>query len=241
MTEKQHNPDYIHHHQSRIADSIREVVFGIEDGMVSTMGAITGIAAGTGNPSIVVLSGFVIIAVESISMGVGSYVSNKSQKEINKRMLIEEKEEIENDIDLEREEMVELFIEDGWPKEFATKMADHAATDKDLMLKEMAYRELKVFADQDENPVQDGFIMWISYIIGGSVPLAPYLIWDMYTAIPISISITLIGLFALGVFTTKYSKRSWWKAGLEMLLMAGAAAAAGYFVGTTGEKFIERL
>lgn len=58
--------------------SMREIVFGLEDSLVSTLGTITGIAAGTGSSYVVVLSGLVLIAVEATSMAAGSYLSTKS-------------------------------------------------------------------------------------------------------------------------------------------------------------------
>ncbi len=60
-----------------IVDSIREIIFGLEDSLVSTLGAVTGIAAGTQNTQIVILSGLVLIAAESMSMAAGSYLSSK--------------------------------------------------------------------------------------------------------------------------------------------------------------------
>jgi predicted membrane protein (TIGR00267 family) len=63
--------------------TVREVVFGLEDGLVSTLGAITGIAAGINNAALVILSGLVILAVESSSMGAGSYLSNKTAELTN--------------------------------------------------------------------------------------------------------------------------------------------------------------
>ena len=89
-----YNPNFIHHQKSKILPLLREVVFGVEDGMVSTLGAITGIATATGNYFIVVLSGVVVISVESISMGVGSYISNHSVKQLEKRKLYEEEIEV---------------------------------------------------------------------------------------------------------------------------------------------------
>ena len=69
--EKHHfNKDFIHHKKSNFASVLKEIVFGVEDGMVSTLGSITGIAVGSGNHSTVLLAGSVIIAVESISMGI---------------------------------------------------------------------------------------------------------------------------------------------------------------------------
>ncbi len=66
---------------SFLRTQIREIVFGIEDSLVSTMGAVTGIAVGVEDRGIVVLSGVVFVAVEAISMGAGSYLSSKSARE----------------------------------------------------------------------------------------------------------------------------------------------------------------
>ena len=60
---------------------LREAVFGSQDGLVSTLGAITGIAAGTGSSGMVLLSGAVIVVVESLSMAAGSYLSSKSHRQ----------------------------------------------------------------------------------------------------------------------------------------------------------------
>jgi len=240
MSDYHYNPNYIHHKNTLGGTTLRELVFGIEDGMVSTMGAITGIAAGTGNHSIVVLSGLVIIAVESISMGVGSYISNKSEAEMKKRMLHEEKEEIQDHPQEELDEMRRLFVQDGWTEELAQKMAKETGQNKDLMLREMAYRELHLIPGENDTVIKQGFVMWISYIFGGVIPLAPYIFLSIGTAVPVSIGITLAGLFILGVFTSRFSMRSWWKSGLEMLLLAGTAAAVGYAVGHLGEGLLTK-
>ncbi len=224
------NPDYIHH-QNIDASIIKEFIFGAEDGMVSTMGSITGIAAATGNPFTVILAGSVIIAVESISMAVGSYLSNKSEQSIDRRMIEEEKEEIKNQLMEEKEEMIELFVRDGWPKKLAKEMADITEKDKDLMLREMAYRELKIDPDDGRVPFKNGIVMGFSYIAGGLIPLLPYLFLDLFVAIPVSIVFTLVSLFVLGSFTSRYSRRTWWKAGAEMLVLAGLAAMVGYLAG----------
>ena len=231
MSQIEFNPNYIHHTQSGKSSRMRELVFGMEDGMVSTLGAITGIAAATQDLFTTILAGVVVIAVESISMGVGSYLSSKSVRAIDERKLEEEREELEKFPEEERRELVEMYTADGWSAGLAKKMAAEAAKNKDLFLQEMAYRELKVFPDQLEEPLENGLIMGISYIVGGSIPLFVYFFVSLYTAIVLSISVTLVGLFLLGVYTTKFSKRKWWKAGLEMFALAGLAAAVGYAVG----------
>lgn len=233
----EHNPDYIHHQNTTSASTIREVVFGSEDGMVSTLGSITGIAAATGDPFTVILAGSVIICVESVSMAVGSFLSSKSEKEIDERKLDEERTEIARFKKEETAELKQMYLKDGWPKELADEMAMTASRNEDLMLKEMAYRELKIIPDDLENPLTNGLFMFVSYVVGGLVPLLPYFLLPVERAIPISVGITLIGLFALGVATTHFSKRSWWKAGIEMVTLASAAAAIGYAVGQLVDSF----
>lgn len=210
----------------------------MEDGMVSTMGAVTGIAAGTSDHFVVVLAGFVIIAVESISMAVGSYLSSKSELEIDERKLNEERYELKTYPSEERVELANMYVKDGWPSDLATQMAQAASQNKDLFLQEMAYRELKIIPGGDEHPLQNGIGMGIAYVIGGSIPLLPYfLIPQVGTAIPVSVITTLSGLFVLGAYTTKFSKRAWWRAGFEMLILAATAGAIGYVVGWAVDTF----
>jgi len=234
-----HNPDFIHHQKQPKSSTIRELVFGMEDGMVSTMGAVTGIAIGSGNHYTVLLAGFVIIAVESISMGVGSYLSSKSKREIDERKLAEERIELKAYPKEEEEELVGMYVQDGWSKALAKKMAREASQNKDLFLQEMAYRELKVFPDELEEPKINALVMGSSYIIGGAIPLIPYFFsTSMSTVVPLSVVLTLCALFGLGAYTARFSKRSWWKAGLEMFTLAGVAAFVGYIVGAGVERFL---
>lgn len=238
MEEIPKRKDFIHHQESRLLDSVREIVFGAEDGMVSTLGALTGIAIGTQNHFTVVLSGFVIVAVESISMGVGSYLSAKSVQEVNNRKLAEERIEIDEYPEEERRELIEMYVRDGWPMQLAEEMARAASKNKTLLLKEMAYRELGITRDEGR-PVENGLFMFVSYVVGGAIPVLPFLIFPAISSgLPVSIIATLAGLFLLGVATTKFTKRAWWKAGLEILTLATLAALVGYAIGQLSNRYL---
>lgn len=237
MSSIEYNPEYIHHQNNNSSAIFREMVFGMEDGMVSTLGAITGIAAATGSHFTVVLSGLVIISVESISMAVGSYLSSKSAKGIEERKLFEEKIELKKFPIEEKEELIEMYAIDGWPKDLAIQMAETASKDKKLFLQEMAYRELGIVPEKLENPFKNGLIMLFSYIIGGLIPLLAYFVFNLKVAIFASVGLTLVSLFILGAYTSRFSKRNWFKAGFEMLALASVAAFIGYLVGQLVEKF----
>jgi len=228
---ERYNPEYIHHKDSRILSGIRDIVFGLEDGMVSTLGTVTGIAVGSQSHSTVILAGMVIISVESISMGIGSYISNLSEHAVIKRKLYEEKTEIEEFPEEEKKEMEQIYIRDGWPKALAIKMAAAASKDKKLLLNEMAHHELNIVPNQKRHPWRNGFFMFFAYIVGGLIPLFAYFILPIGAAIKVSIIITLLGLFLLGSSTARYTKGNWLKMGTRVLILGGVALTAGYLIG----------
>ena len=75
------------------------------------------------------------------------------------------------------------------------------------------------------------FLMFVAYIIGGLIPLFAYFVLPISMAIKVSTVVTLIGLFALGAATTRYTKGSWLKMGSRVLVLGGIALTVGFFVG----------
>jgi len=223
--------DFVHHQDSIVASFIRDIVFGMEDGMVSTLGTITGIAVGSRDQGTVLLAGLVIVAVESISMGIGSYLSSSSEKKVDERKIQEEKKEISEYPETEEKELLDIYIQNGWPENLAKQMSETAGKNHNLMLNEMAHYELSINPNDVTHPIKNGVFMFLSYIIGGTIPLLAYLLLPIKQAMPISIGVTLSGLFLLGVATTKYTKQKWVKEGSYMLLLGGAALSAGFLIG----------
>ncbi|MFC1732717.1 VIT1/CCC1 transporter family protein [candidate division KSB1 bacterium] len=226
-----YNPDYIHHRQDNFVDGIGQVVFGLQDGMVSTLGAITGVAIGSGEPYIILLAGIAIVSVESISMGIGAYVSSHSEKKIIERMVAEEREEIQTYPAEEHRELEGFFIRDGWPHELAQEMATTCKEDPELMLAEMSYRELGISSSEIAHPARNGVFMFLAYIVGGFVPLSAYFFLPITTAIGLSIVVTLVGLFLVGAGITHYTKQPWFQNGMHMFFFGGVALVVGLSVG----------
>ncbi len=223
--------NFLHHDKSKVASTIREILFGLEDGMVSTLGAVSGVAAGSQSHQTVLLAGFVIIAVESISMGIGSYLSNKSEADIAERKISEEKYEIVNFTKEEKKILANIYLRDGWPKALAKEMASAATQNKKLMLKEMSVHEMHVFPNASQDSIRRGLFMFFSYIIGGYIPLSAYLFFPIDQAVYFSIILALFALFALGAVTTRYTKKPWLSAGLRTLLLGSVALVVGLAAG----------
>ena len=219
---------------------LREAVFGTQDGLISTLGALTGIAAGTQNAEAVVVAGFVIIVVESLSMAAGSYLSSKSQREYLERLLKEEEEEIARDPEGERREIWEMYKVRGFTDEEIAIIAKRLLSNPKLLLEDMAHKELGIAPAALEEPVGNAIVMGTCYVAGGLVPVVPYLCLPVATAMPVSIIGTLTALFLFGGLKGRVVRQSWWRSGLEMLSVAGVAALAGFLIGRAVDVWVLR-
>ena len=217
---------------------LRDAVFGTQDGLISTLGALTGIAAGTQNAEAVVIAGFVIIAVESLSMAAGSYLSSKAQREYLERILQEEAEEIKTDPEKERQEIWEMYRSRGYADQEIEIIARRLMSNPKLLLEDMAHKELGIAPDAFEEPLGNAIVMGIAYVMGGLVPVIPYLTLPLHTAIPVSITGTLVALFLFGGLKGRVVRQSWWHSGLEMLSVAGVAALVGFIIGRVADRWI---
>ncbi|MBI4376861.1 MAG: VIT1/CCC1 transporter family protein [Elusimicrobia bacterium] len=217
---------------------IRDAVFGAEDGMISTAGALTGIAAGSQSSEVVALSGLVIIAVESVSMAGGSYLSAKSHRQYLEHLLREERDQIELDPEGERREIRQMYGGRGFTPEEIAIIERRLFEDKELLLEDMAHKELGIIPRHFENPVENALAMGLAYMVGGSVPLLPYFLLPLKPAMVLSALAAGAALFGIGAAKGRVVRLSWFRSGVEMLVVGTAAGLIGFLVGRLGRDLI---
>ncbi len=217
---------------------LRDAVFGTQDALVSTLGALTGIAEGTHSSATVVIAGCVILVVESLSMAAGSYLSSKSQREYLERLLREEEEQIARNPEGERKELWTMYRARGYADAEIEVIARRLMSDPKLLLEDMAHKELGISPSTLEEPLGNALVMGTAYVAGGLVPVFPYLVLPVSTAMPLSIGGTLLALFLFGGLKGWIVKQIWWRSGLEMLGIAGAASVAGFAIGHVVSRWV---
>jgi VIT1/CCC1 family predicted Fe2+/Mn2+ transporter len=222
----------------RLFDAIRELVFGLEDGLVSTLGAVAGIAAGTEDGHIVVLSGLVLIAVESLSMAAGSYLSNKSHREMLEKRIADERREIEEKPEEETEELCVMYRQRGFNEDEIGILVKRICADKELWLEEMMAKELRIGMGDLEEPSSRAAIMGASYVVGGAVPVIPFLLLPVDTALWVATGATIASLFVIGYVKAGATGRSRWQGAMEMIVVASFAAIIGYAIGKAVGVFL---
>jgi VIT1/CCC1 family predicted Fe2+/Mn2+ transporter len=217
--------------RQRVIEQIRSIIFGLGDSLVSTTGAVTGIAAGSRDQGIVILSGLVVICVESISMSAGEYLSSKSEQEVHQEALDRELHEIRTNPESEKQELIQFYRQRGFSDAEIEIFINRIMENEESLLEEMAHQELQVPYPPKLEPGRNAWYIGISYLIGGMIPIIPYLFLPISWAIPISNLCSFTALFIVGVLKGKLVRSSPLRSGIEMLLISMAAALVGYGVG----------
>lgn len=214
-----------------LQNTVREVVFGLEDSLVSTLGTITGVAVGTHDVFVVLLTGVVLVFVEAISMAAGSYLSSKSATDLYEQRAKQDHSRVLLERVSDRESLEELFQRKGFTKgEVAVAMAA-IGRERALWLKEVKRHEYRFAPAANPSPVLSGAVMGLFYILGGFFTFAPYFFFTIETAIPLAIVLTIGALFFVGVFKAKLTGTNVWQSGIEMLVISSMAAGIGFGLG----------
>ena len=212
---------------------IREAIFGAQDGLVSTV-AVVNIVAGAYQDRYIVLVAGIATALGGIfSMAAGEYVGSKSQREIFDAQIVDEREEVHERPGEAEAEVAYMFEEDGLPHDKAVEVARIMAQHPDVMLKTMVEKELGLTVEEaGGSPLQGALIMGAAFGLGSLPPIVPHLIVGAEYAVVVSVVLTLAVLFAIGVVKSRWTHRSWWASGLEILVIGAVAGVAGYFFGS---------
>ena len=210
---------------------IREVVFGAQDGLISTLALVTAVAAAVTDKSTIVIAGLAGALAGMISMSTGTYLGSKAEREIFEAEIEKEAKELEENPAEEMAELVFLYHQQGLSYHEAREMAEHIASDKELWLRTLVEKELGIDPDLAVSPVKDALSMGGTFILAAMVPIIPYFFMGGNAAIGISAGATLAALFALGMGKGRLVQRSPIFQGLEILVIGAAAAGLGWILG----------
>ena len=212
---------------------LREVVFGAQDGILSTVALVTAVAVGVGasGTSTVLVAGLAAALAGMISMATGAYLGSRAEQDVQRSEIAREARELEENPAEELAELVVIFQREGKTFAEAQALAEDISQDKDLWLNTLVEKELGISTEETTNPIKDGFVMGASFIIAALIPILPYLFFKGTMAISISIIGALTGLFVLGMGKGRLVQRSPLLQGLEILAIGAVSAGLGFVLG----------
>ena len=223
-------------HKTGRSGTLRAAVFGANDGLVSNLSLVMGVAgaaagAAAGN-QFIVLAGVAGLLAGAFSMAAGEYISMQSQRELFENQIAMEREEMRVMPEVEKEELTDIYRAKGLPKKEAEAVADRLMKDPEKALDTMVREELGLDPDQLGSPWGAAWSSFVSFAVGAVVPLVPFLLGSGLTATIAALALSFAALFAVGAAVSIVTGRGFLFSGTRQVLIGAGAAAVTYAVGT---------
>ncbi|MHB8599280.1 MAG: VIT1/CCC1 transporter family protein [Ktedonobacteraceae bacterium] len=207
---------------------LREIVFGLNDGLVTTLVFI--MAVSTIAPAQIVLIVLGEVIAGGISMALGGYLSARTEQEVLEQRIATERYEIKHEPEEERAELREIYRQKGFSGPLLERVVGHLTADEDRWHRALVHDELGVVEDRRINPWLQGLQIGLSFVVGGLIPTVPVLLalpqarWWAY-------GLTAITALVLGAIKARYTHKSPVRAGIEFLVVVTVGTLAGVGAG----------
>ena len=217
---------------TQAAGWVGDAIYGINDGLGSIFGIVSGVSGATlGNSHFVLIAGLAGTVASALSMGSGAYLAAKSEREIFEAEFAREREAVE-DNEAEAREVLSLSYQiRGLPEEDAERFVDQLAKDKEQLIRALARERLNTTEEGLSKPMVSAVSGAISTAIGALIPIIPFFFMAGIPAVIVAAIVSLIAHFAVGAAKSLITIRSWWSSGLEMTLVGAVEGVVTYIIG----------
>src|SRR5687767_1574071 len=221
-----------HHHRNIQGGAARAAVFGVNDGLVSNLALVLGMAGAGPAPSVVRLAGLVGLIGGAFSMAAGEYVSMKAQKELLERELDIERVEIARRPENERRELAQIYRSRGVAADVADRLATEMMSDPELALETHAREELGIDPTELGSPVHAALTSFGAFAVGAIVPVMPWFFVRGGAAVAASIVAGVVAALVIGILLARFTERPVVPSALRQLVIAVLAAGVPYLIGS---------
>src|SRR5713226_2063944 len=224
-------PEPQHREEHRQANWLRDVILGGQDGLVNILGIILGVIAGGGSNQVLLAAGFAAAITESISMGAVGYTSAVAERDYYQAERAREAAEIDATPEAERQEIRDIYAAKGFAGDLLERVVDTITANREGWLATMMDEELHLQPVQTPDIMRSAVVITIATLIGHLIPLLPFAWLSRTTALIVSIALSALVLFGVGVYSSVTLVGDWRKNGLKMVVIGLGAAAIGFLIG----------
>lgn len=215
----------------RQASALSDVILGGQDGLVNVLGVILGVAAATSDPHLVLVAGLAATFAESVSMGAVAYTSTMADADFYESEREREYRHIQEMPHLEKDEIRNIYSQKGFKGELLEHIVDTITANHDIWVAVMMAEEHRLTPVDRTQALKAALVVGFSAVIGSLIPLVPFVLLPVSTSIWVSILITALVLYVVGVYKARTTVGRPWKSGLEMALIGTVSALVGYAIG----------
>jgi len=211
---------------------VGDAIYGVNDGLGSIFGIVSGVSGATlGNSHFVLIAGLAGMVASALSMGSGAYLAAKSEREIYEAEFAREREAVE-DNEAEAREVLSLSYQiRGLPEADAVRFVQHLAKDKGQLIRELARERLNTTEDGLSKPVVSAVSGALSTAVGAFIPIIPFFFMTGIPAVIVAAIVSLIAHFAVGAAKSLITIRSWWASGFEMTWIGALEGVVTFIIG----------
>ncbi|MEX2682818.1 MAG: VIT1/CCC1 transporter family protein [Candidatus Sigynarchaeota archaeon] len=213
---------------------IREIVFGMNDGIVSIFALLAGIAGAGVSAQQILVTLLAATIAGALSMAAGQYLSAKSARKYVESEIHKERLEIKLVPDIEKDEIRRIYQKKGFKGDILEHIVTQITSDPELWVKEMVADELGVAEIEQENELKGVVVIFIAFMAGSMFPTLPYMILQFLggdVLFWVATFVTFFGLFLVGALKKVVTGQNWIKSGFEMLIAGTLAFLASYGIG----------
>ena len=218
-------------HRGAGGGSLRAAVFGVNDGLVSNMSLVMGVAGAAASSEVILIAGAAGLLAGASSMAAGEYVSMRTQREMFEHQIAQERDELDLYPEEEAEELALIYNARGVPLEEARAFARRLIADPKVALDALAREELGLNPEDLGSPTGAALYSFLAFSAGAIVPLLPFLFGAGELAIALAGALSGLALFGVGAAMSLFSGRSALFGGARMLVIGAAAGAATFAIG----------
>ncbi len=219
-------------HRASRSGTLRAAIFGVNDGLVSNLSLVMGVAGATPDSRFVILAGVAGLLAGAFSMAAGEYISMQSQRELFERQIQLEREEMRIMPDAEERELAAIYRSKGIPAAESARIAQRLMQDPEAALDTKVREELGLDPDELGSPWGAAGSSFVAFGVGAIIPLAPFLLSSGTTALVVAFGLALAALFVVGAGVSLVTGRSLVFSGLRQVAIGALAASVTFLVGT---------
>lgn len=219
-------------HRGGASNTLRAAVLGANDGLVSNLSLVAGVAGAASDSRTLLVAGLAGLIAGACSMAMGEWLSVTSAREYADAQIAGEREELEQAPDEEKEELVLIYQSKGLPQAQARALAERLLANPGTALDTLAREELGIDpAERGGSPGSAAAVSFGLFSLGALFPVLPLAVLDGRAALFGAIAASAAALFALGAATSLFTARGLLFSGLRQLGIGLAAAAVTYAIG----------
>jgi VIT1/CCC1 family predicted Fe2+/Mn2+ transporter len=210
---------------------VRDVIFGANDGLVSILALVAGVYGALTESHPILIAGIAGAVAGAISMGAGSYLSAKSEKEVTEKESDRKGTKRKGTLEEEKDKLVSFYQARGFKRRDAEAVADRVAQHGDPNESYTIGEEIGLTSEESWPPIKAALFTGLTFAVVSLIPILPFAFIQVNPAVITAAIASISCLFVVGASKAMFSRKSWVRSGIEMMLIGTLAAGATYAIG----------